>query len=258
MEQIQALLVSKGGIVIGFAAVFLVLERLFPAAMCRVKAMAARMAKNASLFAFNALLSPLIVIPLSAFAAQWALDWRPEWWSGWTGLILDLLLLDLWIYWWHRANHEIQFLWRFHEVHHLDEFLDVTSAVRFHFGEVLLSALVRASVIFILAIPLTSVVIFETMVLLNAIFHHSNVKVPPRLERVLSWFIVTPSIHWIHHHAIRRDTDSNYANFLSVWDRIFGSRSWTVRTPDMKIGVETLADVPLLSLAIRPFRKDRY
>ena len=79
---------------------------------------------------FTALSLPYVnwlVLPVSAFAASYALDWRPQWWSGWPGLLLDLLILDCWIYWWHRANHVWPFLWRFHEVHHLDEFLDASS-----------------------------------------------------------------------------------------------------------------------------------
>jgi sterol desaturase/sphingolipid hydroxylase (fatty acid hydroxylase superfamily) len=241
--------------VLGFAVLLLVLERLFPAARGHVSAMIARMAKNVTFFAINAAISPLIVIPLSAFAAAWAPHWRPEWWSGGPGLALDLLLLDLWIYWWHRANHEVPLLWRFHEVHHRDEFLDVTTAVRFHVGEVVLSAFVRAMVIFILAVPLTSVVVFETLLLLAAIFHHSNVKLPREFERALSLLIVTPSIHWVHHHAVRRDTDSNYSTVLSLWDRIFRSRSGTQRTPEMAIGVEGHHDEGLPKLLVLPFRR---
>ncbi len=90
----------------------------------------------------------------------------------------SLVLLDLWIYWWHRANHRVPFLWRFHEVHHLDQFLDMTTALRFHLGEVLLSAIVRGVIIVILAVPLMSVVIFETALLLATMFHHSNMKLP--------------------------------------------------------------------------------
>lgn len=254
MDRLQAFVLSKSGIVLGFGLLLLVLEHLFPAARSKVAAELARMAKNVTLFAINAAISPLIVIPLSALAAAWAPGWRPDWWSGWPGLALDLLLLDLWIYWWHRANHELPFLWRFHEVHHRDEFLDVTTAVRFHFGEVVLSALVRACVIFALAMPLTSVVIFETALLLAAIFHHSNLKLPPAFERAVARIVVTPSIHWVHHHAIRRDTDSNYSTILSIWDRLFRSRSPTARTPEMSIGVEGRRDERLSDLLVMPFR----
>ena len=94
----------------------------------------------------------------------------------------------------------------------------------------------------------------ETIVLIGAIFHHSNLALPPGLEKLLSWVIVTPSIHWVHHHAIRKDTDSNYATFLSVWDRLFGSRSPTQRWAEMPIGVEKRHDEGLAGLLIRPFR----
>ena len=253
MDQLAFLLTYKAVVVLGALALLLVLERLVPVA--KVVGGVRRVAKNLSLAGVNAVFSWAVVVPLSALAASHALGWRPDWWSGWTGLLLDLLLLDCWIYWWHRANHEWPFLWRFHEVHHLDEFLDASSALRFHFGEVLLSSLVRAGVIFLMGVPLLSVVVFETLLALSAMFHHSNVRLPPRLEAALSRVIVTPSIHWVHHHAIRRDTDSNYAALLSVWDRLFRSRSATVRTPDMPIGTEGRRDRPLGGLLARPLEK---
>lgn len=261
MQTAWALLQSKAGIIVMFAAALLLLEHYIPAARPLARtglgsagAWLARWGRNLAMVAINAGLSPLIVIPLSALAAQWAWDWRPGWWSGWPGLGLDLLLLDAWIYWWHRANHRIPFLWRFHEVHHLDEFLDATTAVRFHFGEVLLSAVARFAVIFILAVPLASVVIFETLLMLGALFHHSNLRLPPRLELALSRIVVTPSIHWVHHHAKRSDTDSNYASLLSFWDIVFGSRSATRRRADMPIGVEGRGEEGLARLLARPFR----
>lgn len=253
MDGFETLLQFKGAVVLGALALFLVLERAFP--LARAIGGLRRVGRNLSLAALNAGLSWLVVVPLSAAAAQWALGWRPEWWSGGWGLLVDLLILDLWIYWWHRVNHELPVLWRFHEVHHLDEFLDASSALRFHFGEVLLSALVRAAVIFVLDVPLTGVLVFETLVAVNTIFHHSNVRLPSWLERPLSRLIVTPSIHWVHHHALRADTDSNYAALLSVWDVLFGTRSPTRRTPEMKIGVQGGSDLGLPGLAVRPLRR---
>jgi sterol desaturase/sphingolipid hydroxylase (fatty acid hydroxylase superfamily) len=260
MERYLALIQSKGGVIAGFAIAVLVLERIFPAvaplAAAHLKSLrerTIRLFKNVSFAAINAVLSPLVVVPLSALAAGWALPWRPPWWSGGLGLALDLVILDLWIYWWHRANHRIAFLWRFHEVHHLDEFLDATTAVRFHFGEVLLSAAARAVVIFLLAAPIGNVVIFETLLVIATLFHHSNLKLPPAVERALAKAVVTPSIHWVHHHAIRADTDSNYATILSLWDPLFRSRSLTRRTPDMPIGVEAKGDEELARLVVRPF-----
>ena len=173
-----------------------------------------RLGRNLSLFGLNALLSPLIVLPVTGWASSFETGLRPAIWSGAPGLVLDILLLDLWLYWWHRANHEWPLLWRFHEVHHLDETLDTTSAVRFHFGEVALSAMVRVLPIVVLDIPLASVVLLEGLVLAATLFHHSDARLPAPLERALARVIITPGIHWVHHHARRADTDSNYGTLL--------------------------------------------
>jgi sterol desaturase/sphingolipid hydroxylase (fatty acid hydroxylase superfamily) len=251
IDQLLSLLAGKAGIVVGALVLFAVLERLFPVA--RWAGGIPRLAKNLAVAGCNFLIGPLIVIPVTAYAAGHAPDWRPEFWSGWPGLAADLIILDFWIYWWHRANHRASFLWRFHAVHHLDATLDATTALRFHFGEVVLSAVVRAVVIFLLAVPLHAVFVFEVLIAVVTIFHHSNLKLPRRLENFLSVFLVTPSIHWVHHHARRADTDSSYATVLSLWDRVFGSSSRTVRTPELPIGVEGMKDLPLLRLLARPF-----
>ena len=253
MDRLGFLFAYKGPVVLAALLLLLVLERAYPVA--RVTGGLRRVARNLSLAGLNAVLSWAVVVPVSALAASHALEWRPEWWSGWSGLVLDILILDGWIYWWHRANHMMPLLWRFHEVHHLDEFLDASSALRFHFGEVLLSSLVRAGVIFLLGVPLTSVVVFETLLALVTMFQHSNVKLPAALERALSFVIVTPSIHWVHHHAIERDTDSNYSALLSVWDKLFGSRSATIRSPEMQIGTEGRRERELPGLLVRPFER---
>jgi sterol desaturase/sphingolipid hydroxylase (fatty acid hydroxylase superfamily) len=233
-----------------------VAERYFPAAVMpsAIKAQN-RIARNLSLWLCNSLVSAFIVLPVTFLAVGWGISWRSVVLSeGWGGLLVNVLILDLWIYWWHRANHRVPFFWRFHQVHHLDEWLDVTSAVRFHFGEVIMSALVRSLVIVCLGIPLLSVIIFEAIVLINAGFHHSNVRLPVALERILSRVIITPSIHWMHHHSIQQDTDSNYGTILSIWDRLFDSRSKHTRQPEMKIGLEHRHDESLVQLMLEPFK----
>ena len=247
----QALAQSKGGIVLFTLLAFLLLERLVP--MARASGGIGRVGRNLLLGSVNGALGWLVVVPVSAAAAHWAPDWRPPWLTGWPGLGIDLLLLDFWIYWWHRANHRLPLLWRFHEVHHLDEFLDASSALRFHGGEVLLSTIVRSLVIVLAGVPLASVVVFETLLAVVVMFHHSNLLLPEACERALSLVIVTPSIHWVHHHAVRADTDSNYSTILSVWDRLFGSCSATRRVPDMAIGVDGHPEERLAGLLIRPF-----
>jgi sterol desaturase/sphingolipid hydroxylase (fatty acid hydroxylase superfamily) len=252
---LHLLLTWKAAIVPAWFLLFFVAERWCPAAPQRLAFPARqRLLRNSALWAINAALSPLIVVPISALAASHGSGWRPPWWGGAAALLADLLVLDLLIYWWHRANHEVAFLWRFHSVHHLDRFLDTTSALRFHFGEVLLSALARAAVIVVLAMPLASVLVFETLVLMAALFHHSNLRVPPMLERALSFVVVTPAIHWVHHHRKRVDTDSNYCTILSLWDPLFRSRAQTRRTPGMAIGVEGREEESLPRLLAAPFR----
>lgn len=213
----------------------------------------ARIVRNLGLWAANALMSPLLTVPISAAAVGVQLWTRPDMPFA-AGLALDLVVLDLWAYVWHRANHTWRFLWRFHRVHHLDEFLDTTSAVRFHPGEVIISALARAPLLMLVDIPLSSVLVFETLLLLGTLFHHSNLRLPAALERALRLVTVTPSHHWVHHHAVRADTDSNYGALLTLWDRLFGSWSPHERDLQMKIGVEGEQDVALTALAVAPFR----
>lgn len=247
------LLLIKIVLMAGWLPLLAVLERVMPSAPRPARTDRQRLARNLGLWMANTAMSPLVTVPITAGAATLGVWLRPESYSTWPFLLLDLLILDFWIYWWHRANHEIPWLWRFHQVHHLDEFLDVSTGLRFHPGEVLLSALARAALILALAMPLRSVLIYEVLVLASAAFQHSNLRLPPGLEAKLRWVIVTPSHHWVHHHALRRDTDSNYATLLTLWDRLFASLSPKARTEDMPIGLEGARDRGLLSLAALPF-----
>jgi sterol desaturase/sphingolipid hydroxylase (fatty acid hydroxylase superfamily) len=249
-------IVIAGGVFFWFALIF-VAERLAPAAAPLAPAGLPRLGRNAALWLINTLLSPLVVLPLTGWAVAHRLYVRPEWWGGASGFALDVLLLDFLIYWWHRANHEWPVLWRFHEVHHLDRFLDSTSAVRFHFGEVLISAGARAAVVLLLGFPFVSILLFESLLLCATIFHHSNLRLPAAFEGVLSAMIITPGIHWVHHHAVRADTDSNYGTIFSFWDRVFRTRSPTRRTAGMAIGVEGEGERALFVLVLRPFRRRR-
>ncbi|MEM7119879.1 MAG: sterol desaturase family protein [Pseudomonadota bacterium] len=253
--DLTALLSAKTAIVAAGFAMLLIAERVWPAEQ-RLGGWP-RVGRNGGLLVINMALAPLIVVPLAAWATTWHVGIRPDWWTGAWAIALDLVLLDLWLYGWHRANHRVPFLWRFHEVHHRDRFLDVTTAVRFHAGEVVLSAFARMIPIALLDIPLTSVLLLEGLLLIATGFHHSNLKLPRAFERVLSWLIVTPSIHWVHHHNIVRDTDSNYATVLSCWDRIFRSRSPNPRTRAMPLGVQGEDELSFPRLLIQPFMSRR-
>ncbi len=252
-------LIGKAVLVLAWLIAVIVIENRWASAIVPLRiagygrAWFRRWGRNLGFFALNAGLAPLLVLPVTFFAAANPLWSRPAFLSFPYVLPLDLLLLDLWIYWWHRANHEVPILWRFHEVHHRDAFLDATTALRFHFGEVLIAAVVRAIPIFLLAIPLGSVLVFETLVLLAAIFHHSNWRLPDAVEQRLARVIITPSLHWVHHHKQKRDTDSIYGTVLSIWDRLFDTGPNINRRRDMPIGVEGEKEVNLLRLLALPF-----
>jgi sterol desaturase/sphingolipid hydroxylase (fatty acid hydroxylase superfamily) len=158
-------------------------------------------------------------------------------WPG--GVAAQFILFDLWVYLTHRAYHEIPWLWRVHAPHHLDEAMDATTSFRFHPGE-------------LVGITPATLLAFEAILAVAALFHHSNLRLPARLEVALSRLIVTPAIHWVHHHKCRTDTDANYASLLSFWDRLFGTASPTPRTPGMAIGIEGERDRSLAGLLAYP------
>ena len=145
---------------------------------------------------------------------------------GWTGLgggIVAFVALDAVIYWQHRLFHRIPVLWRLHRMHHSDTELDVSSAFRFHPLEILLSWGVKAVAILVLGPPAVAVLVFEIALNATAQFNHANLHFSPKVERILRCFIVTPNMHVIHHSAARRETDSNFAFNLPIWDHLFGS-----------------------------------
>jgi len=168
-------------------------------------------------------------------------------------LPVQLLILDIWTYGMHRAYHEVPFLWRFHAPHHLDDHLDASSAFRFHFGEILISAAMRLVPALSFGIDAATLLLFEAILTANAVFHHSNIRLPERFEKLLSLAIVTPAIHWMHHHKKSVDTDSNYTAILSVWDRLFGSANPGSRRIGMRIGVEGEHDRSFGKLLAYPF-----
>jgi sterol desaturase/sphingolipid hydroxylase (fatty acid hydroxylase superfamily) len=263
---LQELLAAKGMIVAAWIVLALVIEQWRPAAPAPIQlagygaAWFARWGRNLGLFAINGALSALFVLPVTIWAALQAPWSRAELVGSavpvWAWLPLDIVLLDLWIYWWHRANHEWRFLWRFHEVHHRDRHLDATTALRFHFGEVALSAAARAAVIVALAIPLTSVIVFEILAIVATVFHHANWRIPKALEARLARLIITPSRHWVHHHNVLADTNSTYGTIFSFWDRWFGTTTPTQRSALMKLGVEGKDELPMIALIGRPTASD--
>ncbi len=137
---------------------------------------------------------------------------------------LAVLLLDAWTYFWHRLNHRVPFFWRFHRWHHADRAMDVTTASRFHTGEIVLSSILRVPVLLLIGCGIGELALYELMLFAVVQFHHANITLPERLDRVLRLLIVTPAQHKVHHSIVRAECNSNYASLFSWWDWIFGSR----------------------------------
>lgn len=214
-----------------FAAIFLIMtaleawwprrERRFPRSQ--------RWPTNLGVLAadYIAVAAVTFVIPITAtLTAIWAeangwglfnfVDWPV--WLEW---IIAFAALDFVIWAQHVITHKIPILWRIHRVHHSDEDLDATSAVRFHPLEIVLSIFIKSLALILLGAPPELVVVFEATVNGSALFNHANFRLPLALDKWLRYLIVTPDMHRVHHSVIHRETDSNYGFALSIWDRIF-------------------------------------
>ncbi|NDG89501.1 MAG: sterol desaturase family protein [Proteobacteria bacterium] len=233
---------------------FLLLEFFFPKEKIKFKKKVSRISKNIFFWLMNIGITPIIILPITIYATQFEIHNLFKFDNLILSFLFHLIIIDVFLYWWHRLNHEIPFLWRFHHVHHLDETLDVSSGIRFHFGEVVLSALVRCAVIIAFNISLTNLLLIEAIVFISSAFHHSNIKLPQKLESILSHIIVTPSIHWVHHHKRQKETDSNYCAIFSFWDYLFGTKSKFKRYLGMPIGVEGDKEQSLSKLITRPLK----
>ncbi|MBZ0215358.1 MAG: sterol desaturase family protein [Fimbriimonadaceae bacterium] len=144
-------------------------------------------------------------------------------WPQWIEDVCVFLLLDFAIYFQHVISHKIPVLWRLHQVHHADPDIDVTTGIRFHPIEILLSMAYKMGLVLAIGPSLLAVFIFEVVLNGGALFNHANLKLPLALDRVIRRLIVTPDMHRVHHSVIHRETDSNYGFNLSIWDRLCGT-----------------------------------
>lgn len=156
---------------------------------------------------------------------------------GWLGGIIAFVILDFAVWLEHVASHKIPLLWRIHRMHHADTGMDLTTALRFHPFEIVLSMFWKAGLIVLLGAPALAVLIFEIVLNGSSMFNHANLKLPKRLDLILRRLIVTPDMHRIHHSTDRRESDSNYGFNLSVWDRIFATYTLVPRRGEEEIEV---------------------
>jgi sterol desaturase/sphingolipid hydroxylase (fatty acid hydroxylase superfamily) len=175
--------------------------------------------------------------------------------------LIGFLALDLVIYGQHVVFHKVPVLWRLHRMHHADLDIDVTTGVRFHPLEILISLLIKIAVILALGIPVVAVILFEVVLNVTSMFNHSNVSMPAWLDRVLRLIVVTPDMHRVHHSVLRRETDSNFGFNLPWWDRLFGTYRAEPEAGHtaMTIGIPAFRDPGELRIdrmLTQPFRND--
>ncbi len=152
-------------------------------------------------------------------------------------IFLTVVFMDFAIYVWHLLNHEAPLLWRFHRVHHSDLNMDVSTASRFHPGELAGGGMVKLGVIYFIGADMAGIVIFESLLVLSAQFHHSCLRVPGRFERFFWILFVPPSMHRIHHSVVIRQRNTNYGTILSLWDRALGTLLTKVEQGGIHIGI---------------------
>ena len=237
---------------VGGLLVWLVLENVW-AFRLPVQSRLSRYGINLSLAGANAFL-------LSTLFGSLLLTWSSQVMMTHTGLfnlaglggeanvVASVVVMDLVFYGVHRANHAVPLLWRFHRAHHSDLDLDVTTASRFHPGEVLISTLIKLPAIWALGVSPMGLVSFEVGLLAAAQFQHSNLRVPEPYETIVRRLLVTPNMHRIHHSTVRGEHNSNFSTILSVWDRVLGTYHMKVRQEDIRIGLLEYQDPRAVSL----------
>jgi sterol desaturase/sphingolipid hydroxylase (fatty acid hydroxylase superfamily) len=178
---------------------------------------------------------------------------------GWAAILIGVIALDLVIYTQHVVFHHVPVLWRLHRMHHADLDIDVTTGVRFHPLEILLSLAIKMAAVAALGVPALAVLIFEVLLNATSMFNHSNVALPPRLDAIARWIVVTPQMHQVHHSIERAETDSNFGFNLPWWDWLFGTYRARPAAGEqgMVIGLPIFRDVAELRIAqllTQPFR----
>jgi sterol desaturase/sphingolipid hydroxylase (fatty acid hydroxylase superfamily) len=224
-----------------------------------------RVARNLTAGGIALAVVTLLQTPFLVPAAQWAARRR----FGLFHLIelprpfaiaLAVVLLDYTLWIWHRINHVVPFFWRFHLVHHVDRDMDASTAFRFHFGEQGLSVGYRVLQVLVLGADPLSLWIWQGLLSVSIVFHHSNALLPIGLERVLCRIIVTPRMHGIHHSNYRNEANGNWSSLLSAWDYLHGTVLLGVPQDAIEIGVpayEREEDVTIGKILALPFRRQR-
>jgi sterol desaturase/sphingolipid hydroxylase (fatty acid hydroxylase superfamily) len=178
---------------------------------------------------------------------------------AWMAVVLSVIVLDLAIYLQHVLFHAVPALWRLHRMHHADLEFDVTTGLRFHPIEILLSMAIKFAVAAALGVPALAVLIFEVLLNATSMFNHSNIRLTGAIDRVLRWIVVTPEMHRVHHSILVRETNSNFGFNLPWWDRLFGTYRAQPEAghEGMTIGIDQFRDpreLGFVRMLLQPFR----
>ncbi|WP_245912430.1 sterol desaturase family protein [Brunnivagina elsteri] len=190
--------------------------------------------------------------------------WQQKFWLGflhlvelpWLAATISFVIIDLYMYVWHRLMHSSNITWQFHQVHHTEMSMNTSTAYRFHTVEVILSNVPKLFLIWLLGIKPSYLLFYEITLAIELIFHHSNWALPWKLDKFLSYLIVTPNIHRLHHSQSFQDTQFNYASILTIWDKLFHTCSYPKYPEKIQLGLtEYRNHLNILNLIFLPLRK---
>jgi sterol desaturase/sphingolipid hydroxylase (fatty acid hydroxylase superfamily) len=258
----------EGAVRIGVFGSVLVIMALFEAYLPRRElrfGRGSRWLANAGLIIIDTAILRFVMPVLAVGAALWAqqagfglLNMTGLWLGA--QILLTVVLMDFFTYVQHFAAHKVPLFWRIHRVHHTDPDLDVTTAVRFHPLEIVLSMTYKIAIVVALGVPAWGVVVYELMVSACSLFNHANVSLPARVDAVVRRVFVTPDMHLVHHSTVQKETDTNFGSIFSFWDRLFRTYSQepAAGKDAMIIGLEetqTAEPTRLGWLLMVPFRR---
>lgn len=252
---------ERMAILVGGLLFFWILEGALPVFPLRYRT--TKLSHAGVNFAFTVI--HLIIHSILAIFIVWLSDWCQQHAFGlvhWTkagiawSVLIGVLALDFSSWWVHWVMHQQKFLWRFHLIHHSDTKVDVTTGLRHHPGDSLLRGLFFILLIFLSGAPMYAVMIYQTLVVAFTAFTHANIALPDTIDKALSYLVISPNMHKVHHHRNQPYTDTNYGAVLSIWDRLFGTFS-VLNIKDVKYGLDRYypaeKDEELATLLKNPF-----
>jgi sterol desaturase/sphingolipid hydroxylase (fatty acid hydroxylase superfamily) len=247
--------VLRGGGFVAAGLLALLLQRLRPHGKLR-----GSWRVNGSLWFVNLVVIGAVCGACACTVARWAAD------SGfgilntltaprWLGIPAAIVTLDLVSYFWHRANHRIPLLWRFHQVHHSDPTFTTSTGVRFHPGELLLSLPVRLTAVVLVGASATAVVVFEIVFTVANLVEHGDIDLPLPFERLMGRVFITPALHRRHHTKLGPDRDTNFGTIFATWDRLFCTRAENDSATAIETGLPGLNQLTLPRLFMLPLQR---